>query len=710
MNEHRAISRILPRALLFVLPPTVLVLVLIAIVATTIAKNTASQELFKRLERVSDQSAHAISIRLQTIIDATTSLAANDLVINSIVDTEARDTYLPLLFGSLRLPGPKGARVSLVDYRGRRIVTNTEESDEKDLIPEIIGAIIQEKPLLRITPAGVVFATPVFYGDRPEGAILVEYGPSALPDLLRSPGIDSAILVTDPSGEIVFASTPEFVDGAHESDLWITRTRPIQLSPGMRLMVGEKRELAFATVERQTTFLLLAIGISFLAITLGIVATAVLVKVPLMDAIEKAKAANKAKSLFLASMSHEIRTPLNGVLGMASLLNDNTLTDEQRERVETIQTSGDTLLSLLNDILDLSKIEAGRLDLEIVDFDVSKIVDSVHDLWEPQATSKGLDFECGSDPVVLSLLQSDPTRIKQILFNFLSNALKFTETGQIGLHVRQSGIKDGVLETRFEVRDSGMGIEAEKQQNLFKTFSQADNSITRRFGGTGLGLAISKHLAEEMGGQIGVDSTEGQGSTFWFTVVCPAGSKENLEASADQNGAEEGGDRTLRILVAEDNMVNQAVVRAMLERAGHRIDIVGNGLEAVSAVARAPYDLILMDVQMPEMDGITATKRLRATQEADNPIPIIALTANAMKGDRERYLEAGMTDYVSKPIDPVHLFSAIRRVCSADVTVRYGSSQAPIAERNKAEPPAGQEQDMAALDELFQEIDDIAAS
>ena len=255
------------------------------------------------------------------------------------------------------------------------------------------------------------------------------------------------------------------------------------------------------------------------------------------------------------------------------------------------------------------------------------------------------------------------------------------------------------------MHDTGIGIDTEKQQFLFETFKQADNSITRKYGGTGLGLAISKNLAEAMGGQIGMDSSAGSGSCFWFTTVSPAGEPGSADDDTlGQTDAAEGGDRKLRILIAEDNKVNQAVIRAMIERADHRIDAVGNGLEAVSAVMRAPYDLILMDVQMPEMDGITATKRIREIEDSTAQIPIIALTANAMKGDRELYLESGMDDYVSKPIDPKALFSAIRRTCGADVAVSYRAA-APEAKR----PPVTDQALLDDLDDLLGEMDEAAS-
>jgi signal transduction histidine kinase/ActR/RegA family two-component response regulator len=686
-----ATDKILPRALLFVLPPTVIVLICVAIAASTTVHETASAELNKRLSRAADQSAIALSNEFKTIIDAAGSLAANDLIVNSIADSETRTKYIPILFGSLRIPGPSGARISLTDYRGRTVASNGVQIAKVRMKPSQIASMITTSVTFSVSSAGMIVAVPIIYGKQPEGLILVEYDPDSLTEIIKVPVGGHEIVLRNGTGDLLYASTLDLADG--NSDRWITRTESIPSFSSLRLTIGEPRDAAFAAVDRQGQFLLVAIAISFIAVIAGIGATAYLVRTPMMNALSQVKEANKTKSLFLASMSHEIRTPLNGVLGMASLLNDETLTAEQRERVETIQSSGETLLSLLNDILDLSKIEAGHLDLEIIDFNLPKILDEVRGLWEPQVLAKGLEFECICDGQSLSAVRTDPTRIKQIIFNFISNALKFTESGQISIRISQKSAANGLIETRFEVHDTGIGIDTQKQQFLFETFKQADNSITRKYGGTGLGLAISKNLAEAMGGRIGMDSTAGSGSCFWFTTVSPVGKPEDAnDETLGHTDAAEGGDRKLRILIAEDNKVNQAVIRAMIERADHRADAVGNGLEAVSAVMRAPYDLILMDVQMPEMDGITATKRIREIDSADARIPIIALTANAMKGDRELYLESGMDDYVSKPIDPKALFSAIRRTCGADVIVSYRAA-AP-------KPTHGPVTDQAVLDDL----------
>jgi len=378
---------------------------------------------------------------------------------------------------------------------------------------------------------------------------------------------------------------------------------------------------------------------------------------------EKAEKMSKAKGEFLANMSHEIRTPMNGVTGTLQLLEDTVLNTEQKQLVRTASSSADALLAILNDILDISKIEAGKLDFEHIAFDFKHIINNIVILHAQKAETQGVNLQQKYDDELPDYVMGDPIRLRQIIINLVSNALKFTRQGEVNISIEVISNDEKKVRLKIAVTDTGIGIPEAALETLFNAFTQADGSTTRKYGGTGLGLAIVSQLVGLMRGELGVDSVEGEGSSFWFIVDFDCTEKivgEELPVMGEKAVLQLDS----KVLLVEDNPVNQIIAQKMLEKTGIDPVLANNGVEALKILAEQEFDLVLMDCQMPEMDGFDATREIRERGIKalhDNELPIVAMTANVMAGDRERCLEVGMNDYIGKPVQRTHLESVLRK-------------------------------------------------
>lgn len=622
------------------------------------------------------------------VAEGFTDYQIKEIVQKELYSAKSRPVYYPIFYSEPIQSNANALGFDVISVRDRR------EAIQKSLIlkqpvisPKIF--IIQDN----FEAPSLAMYYPVFRNDKNLGVIV---GIFKLEDLIysaindkKTDGLNYLIFdVTDSQKEVLFKkivkeeetlyATPELIEQNLSNKILISQTIEVgkrkwllQLFPSQQYVAAHVDLSAWAMLLSGVILVILLQSLAMVIIG----RTTTVERLVEQKTLELTKAnvelekLTKLKSAFLANMSHEIRTPINGVIGMTALLRDTELDPQQNEYIENISTSAQSLLTLTNDILDFSKVEAGKLDLEVINFDLEKTVRSTVKTLEFMARRKQISLETELIDTPMQLMRGDPSRLGQILINLLNNAVKFTPVGHVKLKVMQVSGNQDTCTYRFEISDTGIGIQEDALVRIFQPFDQADTSMTRKFGGTGLGLSICKNLAQLMGGEIGVTSQYGIGSTFWFELPFSRGEELVVDLrhkdSADINLESSG----LRILLAEDNQINQMIAIKQLKKLGCHCDAVANGKEAIEALRNITYDLVLMDCQMPELDGYEATRQIRAMNEKFSSIPIVAMTAHAMKGDREKCLEAGMSDYVTKPIAISDLSEVIKLWTQTNIKV-----------------------------------------